>query len=65
MSGVQPNPSTGDDDASAMADAVREAQEVRELRAARDRALSATERLERVDALCRQLATIRVVDKRR
>ena len=44
--------------------AVREAEEARELRAARDAAMSPTERLERVAALCRQLALIRPVEPR-
>ena len=48
----------------AIDDAVREADEVRALRAARDRHLTPEERLRRVDALCRQLATIRLVGER-
>jgi hypothetical protein len=48
-----------------MEDAVREADEVRALRAQRDRDLSPEERLRRVDALCRQLASIRPVSERR
>jgi hypothetical protein len=52
-------------DDQAMADAVREAEEVRTLRAERDRQLSPEERLRRVDALCRQLASIRPVGERR
>ena len=48
-----------------MQEAVREAEEVRELRAARDRALTPGERLQRVDALCRQLALIRPVRESR
>lgn len=48
-----------------MEDAVREAEEVRALRAERDRHLSPEERLRRVDALCRQLASIRPLDERR
>jgi hypothetical protein len=39
-------------------EAVREAQEVRAIRARRDAALSPEERLERVHELCRQLAAI-------
>jgi hypothetical protein len=62
MPDSEPSSSTGQDDALALADAVREAEEVRRLRAARDRALSPTERLERVEALCRALASIRIVD---
>jgi hypothetical protein len=41
--------------------AVREAQEARAFRAARDAALSPEERLARVHELCRQLALIRPV----
>jgi hypothetical protein len=52
-------------DDQAMADAVREAKEVRALRAERDRHLSPEERLRRLDALCRQLASIRPVGDRR
>lgn len=48
-----------------MQQAVREAEEVRALRAARNRELTPEERLRRVDALCRQLALIRPVDERR
>ena len=39
-------------------DAIREADEARAVRARRDAALSAAERLERVHELCRQLAAI-------
>ena len=46
-------------------DAVHEAEELRALRAERDRQLSPEERLRRVDALCRQLASIRPVGERR
>ncbi len=49
----------------AMEDAVREADEARTLRAERDRRLSPEERLRRVDALCRQLASIRPGRERR
>lgn len=52
-------------DDQAMQDAVREAEEVRALRAERDRHLSAEERLRRADALSRQLASIRPVGERR
>ena len=52
-------------DDQTMADAVREAEEVRVLRAERDRQPSPEERLRRVDALCRQLAAIRPVGERR
>ena len=52
-------------DDQAMEDAVLEADEVRALRAERDRHLSPEERLRRVDALCRQLASIRPVGERR
>jgi hypothetical protein len=45
-------------------DAVREAQEVRRLRAERDAQLGPEQRLERVAALCRQLALIRRVEPR-
>lgn len=41
------------------ADAVREAEKVRAVRAERDAALTPSERLERVHELCRQLAAIR------
>jgi hypothetical protein len=43
------------------ADLVKEAAEVRALRARRDAELSPEERLERVHELCRQLAAIRPV----
>lgn len=46
-------------------EAAREADAARALRAARDRNLSPEERLRRVDELCRQLAQIRPVGKRR
>jgi hypothetical protein len=49
----------------AIEEAVREAEEVRAPRAERDRRLSPEERLRRVDALCRQLASIRPVGERR
>jgi hypothetical protein len=52
-------------DDQAMEDGVREAEEVRPLRAERDRQLSPEERLRRVGALCRQLASIRPVGDRR
>jgi hypothetical protein len=52
-------------DDQAMDDAVHEAEEVRAVRAERDRQLSPEERLRRVDALCRQLASIRPVGERR
>jgi hypothetical protein len=52
-------------DDQTMEDAVREAEEVRALRAERDRQLSPQERLRRVNALCRQLASIRPVGERR
>jgi hypothetical protein len=45
--------------------AIQEAEEVRALRAERDRNLSAEERLRRVESLCRQLASIRPVSERR
>ncbi len=48
-----------------MNDAVHEAAAVRALRAERDRQLSPEERLRRVDALCRQLASIRPAGVRR
>jgi hypothetical protein len=43
------------------AEAVKEAEEVRALRARRDAELSPTERLERVHELCRQLSAIEPV----
>jgi hypothetical protein len=46
-------------------EAVREAEEARAIRVARDAALTPEQRLERVHALCRQLAAIRPVDDRR
>lgn len=52
-------------DDQTMEDAIHEAEEARALRAERDRNLSPEERLRRVDALCRQLASIRPVDERR
>jgi hypothetical protein len=52
-------------DDQAMEDAVYEAEEARTLRAERDRQLSPEERLLRVDALCRQLASMRPVGERR
>jgi hypothetical protein len=48
-----------------MQELVREAEKVRAVRAERDRRLSPEERLRRVDALCRQLASIRPVGERR
>jgi hypothetical protein len=45
-------------------DAVREAEEIRRLRAERDADLTPEQRLERVAALCRQLALIRPVEPR-
>ena len=45
-------------------EAVREADQARELRGERDAALSPEERLERVAALCRQLALIRTAEPR-
>ncbi len=45
------------DDADA--DAVREAAEIRALRAKRDAALTPSQRLERVHELCRQLSALR------
>jgi hypothetical protein len=52
-------------DDQTMQEAVREAEEVRALRAERNRQLSPEQRLRRVDALCRQLASIRPVGERR
>jgi hypothetical protein len=52
-------------DDQAIEEAVREAEEVRAIRAERDRQLSPEERLRRVDELCRQLASIRPVGERR
>jgi hypothetical protein len=46
------------------ADAVREAAEIRALRAERDANLTPEERLERTAALCRQLALIRPSEPR-
>jgi hypothetical protein len=48
---------------SELEEAVREAEEVRRLRARRDAALTPAERLERVHELCRQLAAIRPADE--
>jgi len=42
------------------ADRVREAEEVRSARAARDAALTPCERLERVHELCRQLSALKL-----
>jgi hypothetical protein len=46
-------------DADILRHNVAEAEQARLARAARDAALTPSERLERVDALCRQLAAIR------
>lgn len=46
------------------ADAVREAEEARALRARRNAELSPAERLERVHELCRQLAEIKLIGPR-
>jgi hypothetical protein len=64
---VRPNMATEmtEHDDQAMEDAVHEAEEVRTIRAERDRHLSPEERLRRVDALCRQIASIRPVSERR
>ena len=52
-------------DDQTMDDSVHEAEAVRALRAERARHLSPEARLRRVDALCRQLASIRPVGERR
>jgi hypothetical protein len=46
-------------------EAAQEADESRQIRAERDRQLSPEERLERLHALCAQLAAIRPVDEPR
>jgi uncharacterized protein (DUF1786 family) len=45
------------------ADAVREAEQAREIRARRDAALTPSERLERVHELCRQLAALELTER--